>query len=156
MNKCWYWSLTERFLSRQRLHLFSLHNVFTDDGRVTTSISFTACEKFRKFRLFFSISVNSDWVLQCWSMKKCIIFETNVLVIYVCFQIDFLVDHHCKTQSELSDLLEIFKFFYYWICCRVFRLLLRQLFECVLRNMKSPLNIICLNVDRLHQICLCM
>ena len=36
-----------------------------------------------------------------------IIFEINVLVIiFICFQIYLLMDHHCKTQSELSDLLK--------------------------------------------------
>ena len=29
-------------------------------------------------------------------------FETNVLVIYLCFKI-FSHDHHCKTQSELIE-----------------------------------------------------
>ena len=35
-----------------------------------------------------------------------IIFETNVLVIYLCFQIYFFMDHHCKTQSELIDTID--------------------------------------------------
>ena len=30
----------------------------------------------------------------------------TVLVIYLCFQIYFLIDHHCKTQSELTDVLK--------------------------------------------------
>ena len=32
--------------------------------------------------------------------------KKNVLVINVCFQIYFLMDHHCKTKSELSDSIE--------------------------------------------------
>ena len=27
-----------------------------------------------------------------------IIFETNVLVVYLCFKIYFLIDYHCKTS----------------------------------------------------------
>ena len=27
-----------------------------------------------------------------------IIFESNVLVVYLCFQIYFLIDYHCKTS----------------------------------------------------------
>ena len=33
-------------------------------------------------------------------------FETNVFIIYLCIQTYFHTDHHCKIQSELSDLLE--------------------------------------------------
>ena len=32
--------------------------------------------------------------------------EYIVLVIYLCFTIYFIIGHHCKIQSELSDLLE--------------------------------------------------
>ena len=35
-----------------------------------------------------------------------IIFESIVLVIYLYFKIYFLIGHHCKIQSEFSDLLE--------------------------------------------------
>ena len=39
--------------------------------------------------------------------KLCsIIFESIVLVIYLYFKIYFLIGHHCKIQSEFSDLLE--------------------------------------------------
>ena len=29
-----------------------------------------------------------------------------VLVIYLCFQIYYLISYHCKTQSELTDMLK--------------------------------------------------
>ena len=34
------------------------------------------------------------------------IFVLNVLPIYVCFKIYFLIDHLCKIQREITDLLE--------------------------------------------------
>ena len=34
------------------------------------------------------------------------IILSQMLVIYVCFQIYFLIDHHCKTQSELTEMLK--------------------------------------------------
>ena len=34
-------------------------------------------------------------------------FWTNVLVISICFQIHFMLDHHSKTKSESFDTLEI-------------------------------------------------
>ena len=46
-----------------------------------------------------------------------IIFVTNVLVINLCFQVNFLRDQHCKTQSEFSDLPKITCIF--WCLFRV-------------------------------------
>ena len=40
-----------------------------------------------------------------------IIFVTNVLDINLCFQINFLIDNHCKTQSEFSDIPKSHVFF---------------------------------------------
>ena len=33
-------------------------------------------------------------------------FATDILVIYLCFQIYFLIDHQCLIQSEFSDIRE--------------------------------------------------
>ena len=49
---------------------------------------------------------------------------TNVLVINLCFQIKFLIDHHCKTQSEFSDVPKITRIF---LC--LFRVLLMGIFR---------------------------
>ena len=35
-----------------------------------------------------------------------IIFESIVLVIYLCFRIYFLIDQHYKSRSELADMLK--------------------------------------------------
>ena len=38
------------------------------------------------------------------ALSKSIIFESNVLIVYVSFLIYFLIDHHCKTHSELTEM----------------------------------------------------
>ena len=34
------------------------------------------------------------------------IFETNALIIHFCFQINFFMYYHCKTKSDLIEIME--------------------------------------------------
>ena len=43
--------------------------------------------------------------MEVYDPARSIIFESIVLVIYLCFQIYFLSDNQCKIKSELTDML---------------------------------------------------
>ena len=62
-------------------------------------LSTTPCRKFGKFGLFLNVSVNFD----LYSRKKCncavLFLILIVLVIYLCFKIYFIIDHHCTVTS---------------------------------------------------------
>ena len=54
-------------------------------------------------------------------------YLSYVLVINLCFQINFLIDHHCKTQSEFSDISKVTSIFdvyagWYSICDDIYNI----------------------------------